>query len=253
MTAFDHNNPQQRDQAVKATLAVSFELLGEDSSRYRELAIFPEDVNIPLLTVQKLWSATGGHALDDFDIDTICGHLRRLSLLLDFDPVKRSIRLHDVIRAYLQQELGESVLVALQGQFLDAYRMQRWTELPESEPYLWDHLRLLKHNVTNMSHLLNACQTFDEVAVTLLSRLAHLDELAEQCQALQQRLSRPFLIPWHTLPSLPDPALIRTLQGHTKTVHSCAISPAGDWVVSASWDGTLKVWNARTGAKLLTL
>ncbi len=305
LTAFDHNNPQQRDQAVRATLAVSFELLGEDSSRFRELAIFPEDVNIPLLTVQKLWDATGGRELDDFDIDAICGRLRRLSLLLDFDLVNRSIRLHDVIRAYLQQELGESVLVVLHRQFLDAYRSQRWAELPESEPYLWDHLadhlvsaarggnlvttaqdlyylakkiyvrntyaavldllaaeaqavdgaslRLLKHNVTNMSHLLNACQTFDEVAVTLLSRLAHLDELAEQCQALEQRLSRPFLIPWHTLPSLPDPALIRTLQGHTKTVHSCAISPAGDWVVSASWDGTLKVWNARTGAELLAL
>jgi WD40 repeat protein len=305
LTAFDHNKPQQRDQAVRATLSVSFELLGEDSSRYRKLAIFPEDVSIPLVTVQKLWSAADGRELDDFDIDAICGHLRRLSLLLDFDPVKRSIRLHDVIRAYLQQELSESVVATLHGQFLDAYRTRRWVELPDSEPYLWDHLanhlvsaargrdlvttaqdlyylakkiyvrdtyaavldllsaegqapevaslRLLKHNVTNMSHLLNACQAFDEVAVTLHSRLAHLEELAEQCQALQQRLSRPFLIPWHTLPSLPNPALMRTLQGHTRTVHGCAISPAGDWVVSASWDGTLKVWNARTGAEYLTL
>ena len=305
LTAFDHNNPQQRDQAVRATLSVSFELLGADSSRYRELALFPEDANIPLGTVQKLWSATGGRELDDFDIDAICGRLRRLSLLLGFDPVKRSIRLHDVIRAYLQRELGEPAVVALHGQFLDAYRMRHWAELPENEPYMWDYLahhlvsaarggdlvttvqdlyylakkisvrdtyaavldllsaetqasgvaslRLLKHNVTNMSHLLNACQTFDEVAVTLHSRLAHLDELAEQCQALRERLSRPYLIPWHALPSLPNPALIRTLRGHTRLVHGCAISPDGEWVVSASWDNTLKVWDARTGAELLTL
>ena len=28
---------------------------------------------------------------------------------------------------------------------------------------------------------------------------------------------------------------------------------SGEWVVSASWDNTLKVWDARTGAELLTL
>src|SRR5436305_13095514 len=42
LTVFDHSNPQQRDQAVRATLSVSFELLGEDSSRYHELALFPQ-------------------------------------------------------------------------------------------------------------------------------------------------------------------------------------------------------------------
>lgn len=305
LTAFDVNNVQMRDQAVKATLSVSFELLGEDSSRYHALAIFPEEVNISLEAVQKLWNAIDQRELDIFDVDAICGRLRRLSLLLDFDPVKRSIRLHDVIRAYLQQELGKTTLTALHGHFLDAYGMRHWEELLESEPYLWDHLtehlinaarsedltrtaldlyylakkiyvrdtyaavldilsadeqipgiialRLLQHNVINMSHLLNDCQTFDEVAMTLYSRLAHLNELEEQCKALQQKLSRPLLIPWHTLPSLPDPALIRTLQGHTRAVQCCAISSKGDWIVSASDDNTLKVWDARTGVERLTL
>jgi len=132
LTAFDDTNTQVRERAVKATLSVSFELLGGDQPRYCELALFPEDVTIPLETVQKLWSATSGHELDEFDVDAICGRLRRLSLLLDFDPVTRSIRLHDVIRAYLQQELGEPTLIALHGQFLDSYQTRPWAELSES-------------------------------------------------------------------------------------------------------------------------
>jgi len=45
----------------------------------------------------------------------------------------------------------------------------------------------------------------------------------------------------------------RTLRGHTMGVNGCAISPAGDFIVSASWDNTFKVWDARTGACLSTL
>jgi WD40 repeat protein len=36
-------------------------------------------------------------------------------------------------------------------------------------------------------------------------------------------------------------------------VDGCAISPAGDYIMSASIDGTLKVWDVHTGACLSTL
>jgi WD40 repeat protein len=52
------------------------------------------------------------------------------------------------------------------------------------------------------------------------------------------------------LPDLSDPSLIRMLGGHSS---KCAISPAGDYIVSASYDKTLKVWDERTGACLSTL
>ena len=58
---------------------------------------------------------------------------------------------------------------------------------------------------------------------------------------------------WHPLPDLPHPALIRTLGGHTNGVTGCAVSADGAFIVSTSWDSTLKVWDARSGEARLTL
>jgi WD40 repeat protein len=44
-----------------------------------------------------------------------------------------------------------------------------------------------------------------------------------------------------------------TLRGHVASVRSCAISADGNTVVSASWDDTLRVWDAQTGAERVTL
>ena len=46
---------------------------------------------------------------------------------------------------------------------------------------------------------------------------------------------------------------MRTLLGHTYDVTGCAISPSGDYIVSASTDWTLMVWDTRMGACLSTL
>src|SRR3989440_9069707 len=303
LTAFDAENAQARDAAVSATLRVSFDLLHvEHYARYQELAVFPEDVAIPLIALQKLWGATGG--LDDFETEELCQTLYRHSLLLTFDLATRTIRLHDVIRSYLQKTVGDA-LPALHAHLLDAYTLKRWADLPENEPYLWDHLaahlvaagrieelvatvkdlrylanktlvlsayateadlafaeqrvpsdvplRLLTRNFANMGHLLNRCSTYHDLAAVLYSRLAHLKELSDLCQAFEQDIPRPYLASWHQLPDLPDPALIRTLGGHTDMVNGCAISPLGDFVVSASWDKTLKVWDTLTGEKRCTL
>jgi predicted ATPase len=138
LTAFDARDPQAREQAVSKTLDVSLELLREDERiRYNELAIFPEDTDIPLTTVQKLWQPAG---LDDFDSEDLCQQFYRLSLLLQFDLTGTgAIRLHDVIRSYLQAQQKE-VLAELNTRFLHAYGVEQWWELPLEEPYLWEHL-----------------------------------------------------------------------------------------------------------------
>jgi WD40 repeat protein len=291
-------------EAVEKMLVVSFKLLSTDElARYQELAIFPEDVDIPLATLQTFWRATAG--LGKIKTELLCERLYKLSLLLRFDPVNRTIRLHDVVRTYLQHEAGATKLTALHNQLLDSYNLKRWADLPHDEPYLWDHLayhlvgaqrsgeliatvkdlrylarkvlarsayrvetdllqaeqhapsdlplRLLTRQFVNMEHLLNWCDTLNSVASTLQSRLEHLTGLSDLCNTFAQELPRPSLSAWHPLPDLPPPALIRTLQGHTGGISGCAVSPDGTWIVSASGDGTLKVWDAHTGEVRLTL
>src|SRR5207249_2015611 len=72
---------------------------------------------------------------------------------------------------------------------------------------------------------------------------------------LVQCLNRPNLVVNEaaSLPDLPHPALIRTLEGHAASVYGCAFSPDGKLIVSASADETLKVWDALTGQALRTL
>src|SRR6266516_3225691 len=91
VVAFDAKNTQERWQAVERTLQVSLlQLNAQELARYEELAIFPEDVDIPLVTVQRLWQVTG--SWDDLDTDALCQRLSSLSLLLAYDLRKRRIR-----------------------------------------------------------------------------------------------------------------------------------------------------------------
>ncbi|KAK4164225.1 WD40-repeat-containing domain protein [Cladorrhinum sp. PSN259] len=54
-------------------------------------------------------------------------------------------------------------------------------------------------------------------------------------------------------PIQPNYQLYLTLKGHTAAVSQVRISPDGQWIASASADGTVKIWNASTGAILDTL
>ena len=138
LTVFDARDPVERGDAVAKTLGVSLELFTEDErARFSELAIFPEDVDLPLAVVETLWSRTAG--FDEFEAETLCTRLYDQSLLLSLDLATRRIRLHDVIRGYLQAEQKER-LPALHAELVEAYRARlsgrlaygagRWLFLP---------------------------------------------------------------------------------------------------------------------------
>lgn len=301
---FDARNSDERSQAVAKTIRVSLDLLSEqERERYGELATFPEDVEIPLATVEKLWAKTGG--LDDFATEELCSLLNRFSLLWNYDANRRRIRLHDVIRKFLIEQQPEK-LPSIHAQLLDSHGPpHRWSEMPAEEPYLWDHLahhlvdagrgdelvttvkdwrylvaktlirmsvavesdllaaentarsddtlRLLRRNFVKAGHLLNRCEQRDDIAMTLFSRLQHLNELKSLITDLEQHLKRPYIVPSADLPDLPHPALVRTLSGHREWVSDCAVSADGSTIVSASRDKTLKVWDGWTGAERFTL
>jgi WD40 repeat protein len=44
-----------------------------------------------------------------------------------------------------------------------------------------------------------------------------------------------------------------TFVGHTSFVKDCGFSPDGQRIVSASWDGTIRIWEVETGLELATL
>ena len=271
--AFDAANPRERDQAVQATLGASLELLNVDeSARYQELAVFPEDVDIPLDTVHTLWAATGG--LNAFDTEERCLRLSDLSLLLRFDALKRTIRLHDVIRSYLQHEVGPGLL-ALHAQLLDASGCTRWALLPHDEPYLWDHLAEHLIGAQRSGELIATVKDLRYLASKTLARsasavetdlvvaeqqapedmplrLQHLPELSDLWRRSAAERLPPSVGLWHALTDLPHLALICTLHGHTDAVRGCAVSPDGAFIVSASDDDTLKIWDARAGTCLIT-
>src|SRR5215213_6911780 len=135
---FDARNLDQRHQAVVRTIGVSLDLLSApEGERYGELAIFPEDVEIPLATLEKLWAKTG--SFDEFDTEELCSRLNRFSLLWSYDASRRRIRLHDVVRKFLIEQQGDK-LPSIHAQLLAAHRSVTWSEMSPEEPYLWDHL-----------------------------------------------------------------------------------------------------------------
>ncbi len=149
LTAFDAQNPKDRAQAVSITVETSLKQLSdEERERYYELAVFPQDVEVPLSTVTTLWSATG--RLDYSQTENLCELLFRYSLIQHLDLSGRILRLHDVMRTYLIERHG-SKLPALHQQLTDAYAdacpsesgAVRWSAVPRDQyidNYLVYHL-----------------------------------------------------------------------------------------------------------------
>ncbi len=121
---------------------------------------------------------------------------------------------------------------------------------PESSP---SSLSILRLHLARISDLLHACKTLQEVESTFLAYVYHVQDFSGANRAFQQEIARPFLIPWHPLSDTRDTSLIRTLHGHTGPVKDCAVSADGTWIVSASEDRTLKLWDVHTGALRFTL
>jgi WD40 repeat protein len=138
----DVNDPAQRAYAIAATIEASTaSLSGPDSERFAELAVFAEDEVVPVSLVLTLWQVGGG--MTAMDARGLCARLDDLALLsLSATEDGGTIALHDVIRDYLREQLGEARLVELHGLLLDAVSsdLDSWWRLPQTSSYLREHL-----------------------------------------------------------------------------------------------------------------
>ncbi len=99
LTAFDIEGAEDRHDAVATTLEVSIgRLPGPEAARLRELAVFPEDVDVPIATVRLLWQHTGG--LGALGADRLLRRLFALSFLLTLEFPARSDLHRTLVEAY---------------------------------------------------------------------------------------------------------------------------------------------------------
>ncbi|MCX5602951.1 NB-ARC domain-containing protein [Streptomyces phaeochromogenes] len=142
--AFDPARPADRSRAVAATVEASLTLLAPvDQIRCLDLAVFPEDVDIPQDILGLLWPGVR--------VDALCEELAGLGLVADYrlDAPGPRLVLHDVIRAYLRTRQGPDArtqthrrLTAASAALLarhDGVPRPWWTMPPDSN-YLWRYL-----------------------------------------------------------------------------------------------------------------
>lgn len=96
----------------------------------------------------------------------------------------------------------------------------------------------------------------DQLPTHLIGRLAYFaaDEprIRDLLHQAQTRADHAWLRPVTPSLSPPHGALVRTLVGHTAPVNGLALDPRGAYAVSGSQDGTVRLWDARTGQLLYT-
>jgi WD40 repeat protein len=135
-SAFKLENEEDRNGAADRTISVSIRRLSEEESeRYLQLAVFPEDTDIPIPLLERFWNLTPGEGPE------FCRRLHGLSLLLRFDRKKGTVRLHDVVRQVLIEKLESGVSV-LHRHLLDTFQPASgsWSDLLVEERYIWRNL-----------------------------------------------------------------------------------------------------------------
>ncbi|MCP4655061.1 MAG: hypothetical protein GY856_06535, partial [bacterium] len=293
LTAFDVEDHDARELAVSRTLEVGLRRLSEeDRGRFAQLAVFPEDTDLPLAVVERLWS------LGRFATKKLCARLYDLSLLLRFERENATIRLHDVVRQYLLGEQREA-LPDLHRDLLERCRPAggRWSELAPEDDYLWRHLahhlvaagdgETLRELLLDFRYLrakLDAANVFTLLAdydalpcdaelraVDGALRLsAHVlardgEQLAGQLlgrllgrgepgirRLLQDGAEGSWFRPRFATLTPPGGPLLRILEGHSEEVRAVAVLDQRR-VVSASSDRTVRVWDVETGEQLRAL
>src|SRR5215475_4436678 len=147
---FDPARPSDRSRAVAATVEASLTMLEPaDRDRYLDLAVFGEDVDIPLDVLTLLWPGC--------PVDPLCTELTGLGLVADYrlDPPGPRLVMHDVIRAYLRARRAGPDRASVHRRLVQAAagllpageeNGQPWWQLPDRAGYLYRYLPYHLHH-----------------------------------------------------------------------------------------------------------
>ncbi|MGH3688351.1 MAG: NB-ARC domain-containing protein [Pseudonocardiaceae bacterium] len=161
-SALDVIDAAERHTAVARTIEVSLSRLPDQHrDRYLELAVFGQDVTIPVSVLARYWKATAGWS--EFQTRRYCQRLVELALVSDYRSDKDEVELHNVICGYLRErtrhrrgELDRALIDAHRGLVPDEGGVSAWWQLPAEQTYLWawlpTHLR-----DAGLDHQLRAC------------------------------------------------------------------------------------------------
>ena len=298
-----------------------------DAARYLELAVFPEDAEVPEEIVEGLWAATSGlaprhsralltrlaarnllrlapresHATGVGDTGGAPDESRRPHVMSMHDLQRDFVRLFVENPLALHARLVETFDSAVTGAD-GANPADRWATLPEEPDYPWQFLAYhlpragrqqeLEQLLTSADWLYERLTRFSYVALTddygdvladaplrsirdAIVLSAHV--LAKEPAAIMGQLAgrlqghadpriqtlvgsvptqlrgRSRLHPRLACLTPPGGPLLQTLEGHADRVWAVTLLPDGQRALSASVDGTLKLWDLGAGAALQTL
>ncbi len=283
IVAFDVRRATDRQDAISRSIELSLELLEKDEqSALIQLALFPEDVDIPLEIAQTLWD------LDSFAATELVELYDDMSLA-QFSTQSASLRLHDVIRAYLETRLEAGQ--EQHGKLADQLETPALTASEYAWHWLPYHLvkagqynelrqRLLDINWlgtklrnTNVSVVVGDFDYLAEdqdlkrlqEAITLANPVisqdpeqlpsqlaAHLvmpddNGSGDSLRTMISKWRRSWLEPFEALLTLAGGPMIATLVGHEGPVLDIALTQDCELAISASADGTVRAWDWRHG------
>lgn len=273
-----HRLTTQHDAVVEATLRAQWDALATDRARHtlKAAALLRNASHVSRATLAQLTGlsdeAKSGYPAP---LEEALNELSEWSLVEEL--TEKAIRLHPLVREFavrqiedrgrfaaacakgLGETLGEMgrLEAGVRARGLDAVLadLRLGEELAGAEER--ERFRRLLRPLDREAHCLRRWDPAREPGFFLqqvrnVSFDLRMEDVQEPAEAALSARGRTWLRE-RLRTSRESEALVRTLAGHTSSVWGVAVMPDGRSALSASHDGTLKVWELASGCELRTL
>jgi WD40 repeat protein len=278
--------------SLMKAIEISIDSLEADKrKRYLELAVFPEDEQVPEGALQVLWNLDRYETQDLIDLFVD----RSLATLRD-----GRLSVHDLLHDFMFKRAGN--LLQLHEKLLGAYKSKCgnvWSNGPndgyffqrlayhlskagkESDlrvllfDFSWMQARIQKTDVSGLIQDYDFLSSEKEIftlqyAIKLSAHVLFRDKKQLPCQLtgrlrkqdspmiqsmldqLPRKVQTPWLCPLTQSLTPPGGPLIRTFLGHDKSIMAVAVTHDGNYALSGSDDKTLKLWDLNSGQEIRT-